>query len=278
MEEAETTAGALPGFAGSHRERWSIIQSRIEVPSVDPRLSTLGPSQSTIGTPRLPAISSLGLHFPSRGSPPPTQRWPFHPLRLPPIGAALKPSTHPTFGDRSSNDYPPLSPLSFHPTSTRNGVSVAELSNEETLLPGTHDGVRSPPPPAATCGNTLLAQSYPPLSVSVVDVTPHFTLRTLEAPEVSELKPLRSPPPPPPETPRLFFTQVPASIRGPPTSPACNDRRRAASAGKETRGFKRKGATLASPEVPDRRATSGVKVKVSEDDKVPTKRAKIGSP
>ena len=129
-----------------------------------------------------------------------------------------------------------------------------------------------------------LAQSYPPLFISVVDATPHPTGREIpEAPEVSEMKSPRSSPSFPSETPRSFTTQVPGPSRSPLVSSANNNRRSTANKGGKTlRRLRLNRVPLVASEVPERRMTrSSAKRKAAEDlgmGTEPPKRVKTESP
>jgi hypothetical protein len=236
---------------------FSTIQRQMDRPVVDPRFSTLGQYEPTIGTPRLSPIP-LDLPTPFRHTPPPT-------LRRPPLPLSL--TIHPALGDRSDG-YSPSSPLLSYLTPVRHGVPIAELVDEEGSSPGTRGGITSSRP-AATCVNMSLAQSYPPLSISIVDVTPHpFGRESPEDPKTPDIESPCPSPPSPPETPRFFTTQTPGPSRSPLMS--------SAGGGEKTpRRYKRKGAPSTAPEVPVRRLTrSGKAAESFEMDTTPSKRVK----
>jgi len=268
MKQEEAVANALLALAEPRCGHWNTV---IDGPLVDSRFSTPGPPQPSIGTPRRPAFS-LDPQSPSRRTPPPTQRWPLSTLPLPPIEA--------------TSEHSPLSPLFSRQTPVRHSVPLADLVDEEGSSPGTRGGMRSFPLLATTGANMSLAQSYPPLSISIIDITPHFTGKEIsETPEVPEVRSLQSSPLPPPEAPDAFMTPAPASPRSPLMSPARDDRCRAGGEGSKTpRRSERKGALLADPEAPDRRVTRSSSVKrVAADDfgiraARPPKRARTSSP
>ena len=163
---------------------------------------------------------------------------------------------------------------------TRHGVTIAELVDEENSSPDTRGGI-NPSRSAATCVNMSSAHYYPPLTISVVDVTPRsMESEMLEASGMSQVKFLRSPSSSYPETPEYFTVQVPESSQGPPVSPASS--RTARQGGKTPRRSKPKGSPLTTPEVPEGRVTrSRIKRKAAEDPGVgtrPSKRVKIGLP
>jgi len=182
--------------------------------------------------------------------------------------------------------YSPSSPLFSHRTSARQSVPLAELVDEEGSSPGTRGGMRSFPSPAATRVNMSLPQSPPPLFISIVDVTPSSTMKAISgAPEVPEVRSLRSSPFPPPEMPGFFTTPAPVPSQSPSAFPTRNDHSRGC--GEDTnapRRYKRKGPPLVDPEVPDRRVTrsSSAKGRTTEDFGTraapPPKRARTGSP
>jgi len=202
------------------------------------------------GTPRLLA-TSLDLAFLSRPTTPATQMWP----SLPPARA------------------------SFEPTPIRHGVSIAELVDEEGSPPGTRGGMSSSRP-AATCATMSSAQSYPPLSISIVEITPR---PIPEAPEVSEMNSPRSSPSFPFKPPGSSTTHVPGPSRSPLVSSTDNDRRgTTGKGGKTPRRLKPNRIPLVAHEVPERRVTrSSAKRKAAEDlgmGTEPPKRMKTSSP
>ena len=235
----------------------------------------------TIGTSCLPAIPLDQLPLPRCTSS--TELWPLYPLPLPSIRAASESSIRPTLGSPSENECSPSLPPLSYPTQTYRSVSLADLVDEEGSHPGTRGGMRPSPLPAAAHVNTSLSKYYPPLSICIVDVTPLLTRNpVLEAPEVSEVKSLRSSPSSPPGTPDRFCGQVPAPSRIPLTFPVSNDRRCAASEGRKARRSTRKGTSLADSETPKRPITrSSAKRKAADNpgmDGEHPKRAKTDSP
>jgi len=261
MKQEGAAVNALLTPAEPHREQCSTVWSRMESPVIDPRFSTPGSHRPAIGTPRgVPAIS-LDLPFPSRYTPPPTQRWPLSPFYF--AKATSDPPIHPTPGGRSDNEHSPPSPHPSHPPPTRQGVSIAELVDEEGSSPGTRGGTKSSHP-VATSVDMSWAQHYPPLSIRIVDITPRPTERDLqEVPEVSEVK------------------SLPSSPGSPLMSPARNDCRRAASeSGNTPRRSKRDVVPLSASEAPGRRLRSAVKREATAVFGVGTgtsKRVKTGS-
>lgn len=257
-----------PGRSVSPAEPWgrqcSTIQSRTDSSVVDPRFSTPEPTPLVIGTSRLPA-NSLDLPFPFLLTTPATRMWPILPPPPSPVRATLEPSTHQTPGGCSVG------------VPTRHGVTIAELVDEENSSPDTRGGI-NPSRSAATCVNMSSAHGNPPLTISVVDVTPRsIESEILEASGVSQTKFIRSPSSYP-ETPEYFTVQVPEPSRGPLVSPASSHTAR--KGGKTPRRSKPKGSPLTTPEVPEGRVTrSRIKKKAAEDPGVetrPSKRVKIG--
>ena len=272
MKEEEAAANALLALADSRCEQWNMV---VDGPLVDPISSVPGSLQ-------LPTSSRhTGATIPFHHAPPPTQRWPFFTVPLPPVMTTFEHSTQTPGGHLDS----PPPPLFSHRTPARKSVPLAELVDEEGSSPGTRGGMRSFPSPATTQVNVSLAQSYPPISISIVDVTPSTRKVVSGAPEVPEIRSLRSSPLPPPETPDFFTTPAPAPSRSPLTSPARNNRRRGGGKGnKPPRRSKRKGAPSADHEAPDLRVTrsSSVKGQATEDFGTraasPFKRARTSSP
>lgn len=277
MKEEEAAANALLALAEPRCEQWNMV---VDSPLVHPRFSAPGQPRLTVDTTHPPAVQ-LEPQSPLRHTPPPTQRWPLSSVPLPPTFQYFTQ----TPGGRSDSGYSPSSPLFSHRTPARQSVPLAELVDEEGSSPGTRGGMRSFPSLAATRANMSLAQSYPPLLINIVDVTPLTRRRISEAPEVPEVRSLRSSPLPPPETPDFFTTPVPGPSQSPVTSPARNDRRRAGGGGSGTpRRSKRIGGPITGPEAPHRRITrsSSTKGQATEDSgtrAVPSpKRARTGSP
>lgn len=245
----------------------SLLQSMNQAPTPPPYV-VLSPGDHPINSPCSPTptftatISPLpavlaGISLPSWSSPPATQRWPLPPIPPFPPKAEPEPITYPYPGGRSVNEYSPLPPLFNR---TRHGVSIAELVDEENTSPGTRGGVNRPSRSAATSVVVPTAHTYPPLSLSIVDVTPRSAVGP-ECPAQSRVIPLRSPP------------------RSPPISPASNDRRRTASeVGKIPRRSKRKAASMTEFETTGQRVTRSITnrkaAKDSELETRPSKRAK----
>jgi len=199
-----------------------------------------GRADSPVVDPRLP-----------RPPIPATQRWPLPPS---PVGGC------------SHNEPSPSSPILSPVTPARRGVSIAELVDEEDSSPGTRGGM-NPSSSAPTCVNMSSAHSYPPVFISIVDVTPRFIRRDpSESPCLSRIESLRSPSP----------------SQSPPVSPASSDYHHSPSA---LRRSKRKRASdPATPEVPEGRVTRGSikrKAALTENSETGTgspKRVKTGSP
>jgi len=237
MKQEESAADALLALAEPRYDRWSVF---IDSPPADTEPTTQGPPRLTINTTHTPAVP-LEPSLPFRYTPPPTQRWPFSSIPLPPIEATP------------------------HRTPARHSVPLAELVDEEGTSPGTRGGMRPFLRPAATPWATMsqVDESYPRLSIITVDVTPPFAGRANpEASEIPEHRPLRSSPLPPRETPEFSTIPVQTLPRSSPMSPDRNDRRRAGGEGSRTpRRSKRKGAPPVDPEVPDRRVTRSRSVK-----------------
>lgn len=180
-----------------------------------------------------------------------TQRWPLPPFPV---------------GGRSDNEPSPSSPILSPVTPSRRGVSIAELVDEEDSSTGTRGGM-SPSRSAATCVNMSSAHYYPPLSISIVDVTPHSARRDpSESPCLSRIESLRSPSPP----------------QSPPVSPADSDYHPSPSALRRSK--QKRASDPATPEVPEGRVTRGsIKRKAastenSESGTGSPKRVKTGSP
>jgi len=186
---------------------------------------------------------------------PATQRWP---LRPSPVGG------------RSENEPSPSSPLISPVTPARRGVSIAELVDEKYLSTDTHGGM-NPSRSAATCVDMSSAHSYPPVFISIIDVTPRSIRRgPSESPCLSRIESLRSPSP----------------SQSPPVSPASSDYHHTPSEdGQTLRRSKRKRASdPATPEVPEGRVTRGSikrKAALAENSETGTgspKRVRTGSP
>jgi len=133
-------------LAESPRERWGTIESRVDSPAADPRFSS------------------------SRPTTPATRSWPIHPSLFNTTTSALRS----TLGVGSDGERSPSPPLAPSAAPIRRGVPIAELVDEENSAPGTRGGINSSRP-AETFMNMSSAHSYPPLVISIVDVTPRPT-------------------------------------------------------------------------------------------------------
>lgn len=91
-------------------------------------------------------------------------------------------------GGNSANEYSPFPPLFSRP-GTRRGVSIAELVDEENSSSDTRGGVNRSSYTTARV-NVSVVHPYPPLTISVVDVTPCPS--GSEGLEVSRTMPLQS--------------------------------------------------------------------------------------
>ena len=227
-------------YAELGRGGYSTIKSRMDSPVVDPRFSTSRSLSPDVGTSYIPA-NSLDLASPSRPTTPATQRWPLPPS---PVRTVLESAIRTTLGGRSDYERSPSPPFHSSMTPVRHGVSIAELVDEENSSPGTRGGMNTSHS-AATRVNMSSAQYYPPLSISITDVTPRPIGR-----DVSEI-------------PRVLQTESPRSSLPSP------------------RHSKRKRASPTTPEVPEGRMTRGsVKRKAAENSEMKTefsKRVKTGS-
>lgn len=159
-----------------------------------------------------------------------TQMWP--------VPSTSSPHIHPAPGGHSTNGYSP-DPLPLHQTTTRRGVTIGELVDEEDLFPDTRGGVNPFRPPAWDMPPRA-AINYPPLSIVIIDVTPRPTggPETTQASADAPLKP---------------------SSQGPST-PTPHQGRAAHQGGKAPRSRGRKTVPQVAPEVPEKRVTrSGIK-------------------
>ena len=244
-----------------------MIRTRLDTPAVDPRFSAVKSSPPVVHTPYLPA-NSLGADLFPRPTTPATQRWP-----------TFESSIRSTLGGHFDDETSPTSPLLSSATPTRRGISIAELVDEENSSPGTLGGVNAPRP-TVTCTNVSSVHSYPPLSISIIDVTPGSTESNSHHTWGSQIKSLLSSPSPPPETPDPSIAHAPGLSQSRAVSPASDYAHVASEGGKSPHRSKRETATLATHEVPEGRVTrSNTKRKAADNSGVgggPSKRMKPG--
>ena len=257
------------------RGEYSAIKSRVDSPVVDPRSSTPRSFSPAIDTSHLPA-NPLDQASPSRFATPATQRWPPPLVRTTP-----EPASYPTLGGRSDYERSPSSPLLSSILPIRHGVSIAELVDEENSFSSTRGGMNASRSPAR-CANMSPADSYPLLSIIIIDVTPRSPRRDIsETPGISQIESLQSSSPSPPETSELLIAHAPGQFQSPPVSPASSDNHHTSGEGGKTpRRSIGKGSSPTTPEVLEGRTTrSSTKRKAAEnsDRTELSKRVKLAS-